>query len=80
MNLASQVHFWVIYLISFVSLTEKSLDSRFIIKKNIMGEMCMYDAASSYPNLQECDGHLVPSGDYDSEDGNFLKALLARTE
>lgn len=32
------------------------------------------DAASSYPELQECDGHLVPSGDPDAEDWNlFLK-------
>lgn len=31
-----------------------------------------YDAAASYPNLEECDGHLVPSGDYDSEDWNLF--------
>ncbi len=30
-----------------------------------------YDAAASYPDLQECDGHLVPSGDYDAEDWNL---------
>lgn len=32
----------------------------------------MYDAASSYPDLEECDGHLVPSGDPDAEDWNLF--------
>ncbi len=31
-----------------------------------------YDAAASYPNVVECDGHLVPSGDYDAEDWNLF--------
>ena len=30
------------------------------------------DAARSYPDLQECDGHLVPSGDPDAEDWNLF--------
>ncbi len=30
------------------------------------------DAAASYPELQECDGHLVPSGDPDAEDWNLF--------
>ena len=30
------------------------------------------DAASSYPDLQECDGHLVPSDDPDAEDWNLF--------
>ena len=29
------------------------------------------DAAASCPELQECDGHLVPSGDPDAEDWNL---------
>lgn len=32
----------------------------------------MYDAASSCPELQECDGHLIPSGDPDIEDWNLF--------
>lgn len=32
----------------------------------------MYDAASSYPDLEECDGHLVPSDDVDAEDWNLF--------
>lgn len=31
-----------------------------------------YDAAASYPDLQECDGHLVPSDDHDAEDWNLF--------
>lgn len=31
-----------------------------------------YDAATSYPDLQECDGHLVPSEDHDAEDWNLF--------
>lgn len=31
-----------------------------------------YDAASSYPNLVENDGHLTPSDDYDAEDWNLF--------
>lgn len=30
------------------------------------------DAACSYPDLQECDGHLVPSDDPDAEDWNLF--------
>ncbi len=30
------------------------------------------DAAASYPELQECDGHLIPSGDPDAEDWNLF--------
>lgn len=30
------------------------------------------DAAASYPELHECDGHLVPSGDPDAEDWNLF--------
>ena len=32
----------------------------------------MIDAASSYPDLQEKDGHLIPSGDPDAEDWNLF--------
>lgn len=32
----------------------------------------MYDAAASYPDLQECNGHLVPSDDHDAEDWNLF--------
>lgn len=31
-----------------------------------------YDATASYPDLQEKDGHLVPSGNYDGEDWNLF--------
>ena len=31
-----------------------------------------YDAAASYPDVEECDGHLVPSDDYDAEDWNLF--------
>lgn len=31
-----------------------------------------YDAASSYPDILECDGHIVPSDDYDAEDWNLF--------
>lgn len=31
-----------------------------------------YDAAASYPDLVECNGHLVPSGDPDAEDWNLF--------
>ena len=37
-----------------------------------MKYVVMYDAASSYPDLQEKDGHLVPSGDTDAEDWNLF--------
>ncbi len=30
------------------------------------------DAAASYPDLVECDGHLIPSKDYDAEDWNLF--------
>ena len=30
------------------------------------------DAAASYPDVKECDGHLVPSGDPDAEDWNLF--------
>ncbi len=30
-----------------------------------------YDAAASYPDLEECDGHLIPSEDHDAEDWNL---------
>ncbi|MBQ9326332.1 MAG: hypothetical protein IJ246_11220 [Clostridia bacterium] len=32
----------------------------------------MIDAAASYPDLQEKDGHLIPSGDPDAEDWNLF--------
>lgn len=32
----------------------------------------LYDAAASYPDLEECDGHLVPSEDHDAEDWNLF--------
>lgn len=32
----------------------------------------MYDAAASYPDLKECNGHLVPSEDHDAEDWNLF--------
>lgn len=31
-----------------------------------------YDAAASYPDLEECDGHLIPSDDHDAEDWNLF--------
>ncbi|MCR4837534.1 MAG: hypothetical protein K5897_01200 [Eubacterium sp.] len=31
-----------------------------------------YDAAASYPDIEECDGHIVPSADYDAEDWNLF--------
>ncbi len=37
-----------------------------------MDYVVKYDAAASYPDLQECDGHLVPSGDHDAEDWNLF--------
>jgi len=37
-----------------------------------MDYVLKYDAAASYPNVVECDGHLVPSGDYDAEDWNLF--------
>lgn len=37
-----------------------------------MDFVLFYDAAASYPDLEECDGHLVPSGDYDAEDWNLF--------
>jgi len=36
-----------------------------------MDYVLKYDAAASYPDLQECDGHLVPSDDHDAEDWNL---------
>lgn len=32
----------------------------------------LYDAAKSYPDVVECDGHLTPSDDYDAEDWNLF--------
>lgn len=37
-----------------------------------MDYVLKYDAASSYPDVKECDGHLVPSDDYDAEDWNLF--------
>lgn len=37
-----------------------------------MDFVLFYDAAASYPDLEECDGHLVPSDDYDAEDWNLF--------
>jgi len=37
-----------------------------------MDYVVKYDAAASYPDLQECDGHLVPSDDHDAEDWNLF--------
>lgn len=37
-----------------------------------MDFVLFYDAASSYPDLEECDGHLVPSDDHDAEDWNLF--------
>lgn len=37
-----------------------------------MDYVLIYDAAASYPNVEEHDGHLVPSGDYDAEDWNLF--------
>ena len=37
-----------------------------------MDYVLIYDAAASYPNVAESDGHLTPSGDYDSEDWNLF--------
>lgn len=31
-----------------------------------------YDAAASYPDIEECDGHIVPSADPDAEDWNLF--------
>ncbi len=36
-----------------------------------MPYVLFYDAAASYPDLQECDGHLIPSDDHDAEDWNL---------
>lgn len=36
-----------------------------------MPYVLLYDAASSYPDVVECDGHLTPSDDYDAEDWNL---------
>ena len=36
-----------------------------------MDYVVKYDAAASYPDLEECDGHLVPSDDHDAEDWNL---------
>ena len=37
-----------------------------------MPYVLFYDAASSYPDIEECDGHIVPSEDYDAEDWNLF--------
>ena len=37
-----------------------------------MDYVLKYDAASSYPDVVECDGHLTPSDDYDAEDWNLF--------
>lgn len=37
-----------------------------------MDFVLFYDAAASYPDLEECDGHLVPSDDHDAEDWNLF--------
>ncbi len=37
-----------------------------------MDYVLKYDAAASYPDLQECDGHLIPSDDHDAEDWNLF--------
>lgn len=37
-----------------------------------MDYVLIYDAAASYPNVAEKDGHLTPSGEYDSEDWNLF--------
>jgi len=39
---------------------------------NEMSYVLIYDAAASYPNVAESNGHLTPSGDYDSEDWNLF--------